>query len=85
MSHHLMASFLHVARVNDIKIIWHETITEDRAQISVLGDFFELTLEIAVLDQKLNGIIRKFPAATPLNKHELQVIENWAPRFEGFG
>ncbi|MDE0814034.1 MAG: hypothetical protein OSB46_08580 [Alphaproteobacteria bacterium] len=44
-----------------------------------------MTLDTAVLDRKLNGIIRKFPAATPLNKHELQVIENWAPRFEGFG
>ena len=76
MSHHLMPSFLHVARVNDMKIIRYETITEDRAQISVLGDFFELTLDTAVLDQKLNGIIRKFLTAVPLNKHELQVIEN---------
>lgn len=76
MSHHLMASFLHVARVNYMKIIRYETITEDRAQISVLGDFFELTLDTAVLDLKLNGIIQKFPAAAPLNKHERQVIEN---------
>jgi hypothetical protein len=76
MSHHLMESFLHVTRVNDMKIIQYETITKDHAQISVLGDFFELTLDTAVLDRKLNGIIRKFPAATPLNKHELQVIKN---------
>ena len=76
MSHHLMPSFLHVARVNDMKIIQYETITKDHAQISVLGDFFELTLDTAVLDRKLNGIIRKFPTAAPLHKHELLVIEN---------
>jgi len=82
MSYHLVASFLHVARANDMKIIRYKTIKKDRAQTGALGDFLELTLDAAVMDRKLNGMIREFPPAAPLNKHGRQVIENWASRFE---
>ena len=80
-----MTSFVQVARPNDMKIIRYETITKDREQIDALGDYLGLSLDAAVLDRKLNGMIREFPPAAPLNDHERQGIENWAPRFEEFG